>query len=101
MPWGILNGIRPVKIAMKLLNTGMSDDEVVAHFKNEYNATEDKARLTLGIAKVEKPIIDGMKPNGISLYIGIPFCPTRCSYCSFVSVPIDKQKKQPTRSTRP
>lgn len=92
MPWGILNGIRPVKIAMKLLNGGMSDDEVVAHFKNEYNATEDKARLALGIAKVEKPIIDGMKPNGISLYIGIPFCPTRCLYCSFVTNSIFRSK---------
>ena len=92
MPWGILNGIRPVKIAMKLLNGGMSDDEVVAHFKNEYNATEDKARLTLGIAKVEKPIIDEMKPNGISLYVGIPFCPTRCLYCSFVTNSIFRSK---------
>jgi len=92
MPWGILNGIRPVKIAMKLLNGGMSDEEVVAHFKNEYNATEEKAKLALEIAKVEKPIIDNMSENGISLYVGIPFCPTRCLYCSFVTNSIFRSK---------
>ena len=65
---------------------------LIIHFKNEYNATEDKARLTLGIAKVVKPIIDGMNPKGISLYIGIPFCPTRCLYCSFVTNSIFRSK---------
>ncbi len=84
-PWGILNGIRPVKIAMKLLNSGMAEEAVIDYFKNEYEASEDKARLALEIAKVEKPVIDSMKPNGMSLYIGIPFCPTRCLYCSFVT----------------
>ncbi len=84
-PWGILNGIRPVKIAVKLLNSGMSDTEVVDYFKSEYSVAEEKAKLALSIAKVEKPIIDSLKPKGISLYVGIPFCPTRCLYCSFVT----------------
>lgn len=92
MPWGILNGIRPVKIAMKKINGGLTDDGVIEYFKNEYKASEEKARLALEIAKVEKPIIDSMKPNGISLYIGIPFCPTRCLYCSFVTNSIFRSK---------
>ncbi len=92
MPWGILTGIRPVKIAMKLLKSGMSEEAVVAYFKSEYEATEAKARLAVDIAKTEKPIIDGMKENGISLYIGIPFCPTRCLYCSFVTNSIFRSK---------
>ncbi len=85
MPWGILNGIRPVKIAMKLINGGADDNGVIDYFKTEYKASEEKARLALEIAKTEKPIIDKMSENGISLYIGIPFCPTRCLYCSFVT----------------
>lgn len=84
-PWGILTGIRPVKIAVKLLNSGMTNQEVVDYFKNEYSTTEDKAKLALSIAEVEKPIIDSLRPNGVSLYVGIPFCPTRCLYCSFVT----------------
>ncbi len=84
-PWGLLTGIRPVKIAMKLLFEGKTDEEVVKYFKNEYETTDEKAALALSIAKVEKPIIDSMPQNGISLYVGIPFCPTRCLYCSFVT----------------
>ncbi|MBQ2890401.1 MAG: coproporphyrinogen dehydrogenase HemZ [Clostridia bacterium] len=91
-PWGILSGIRPVKIAMKQINCGMGDDEVIDFFKTEYSVCEDKARLALDIAKVEKPIIDNMNSNGISLYVGIPFCPTRCLYCSFVTNGIFRSK---------
>ncbi len=93
MPWGILNGIRPVKIAVKLLKGGMSEEKVLDYFKNEYGTSEDKARLTLSVANTEKPIIDSLKPNGISLYIGIPFCPTRCLYCSFVTNSVAGSKK--------
>ncbi len=93
MPWGILNGIRPVKIAMKLLNGGMNENEALNYFKEEYGASWEKARLAIDIAKVEKPVIDSLKPKGISLYIGIPFCPTRCLYCSFVTNSIFGSKK--------
>lgn len=91
-PWGILNGIRPVKIAMKLLNGGMSETEAAEYFSKEYSASEDKARLAVSIAKAEKPIIDTMYPNGVSLYVGIPFCPTRCLYCSFVTNSVFRSK---------
>ncbi len=84
-PWGILDGIRPVKLATKLLKFCESPQNAVDSFVREYGATKEKAELAVKIAGIEMPIIDNMVPNGISLYIGIPFCPTRCLYCSFVS----------------
>lgn len=84
-PWGILTGIRPAKIAAKLLLEGRSDREVIEYFTNECGTASDKAALVLETAKRELPIRDAMYPDGISLYIGIPFCPTRCLYCSFVT----------------
>ncbi len=84
-PWGILDGIRPVKLASKLLKTSESPEAAVDSFVREYGASREKAELAVKIAGIEMPIIDNMSPKGISLYIGIPFCPTRCLYCSFVS----------------
>ncbi len=84
-PWGILDGIRPVKLATKLLKTSECPEIAVDSFMREYGSTREKAELAVKIAGIEIPIIDSMHPNGISLYIGIPFCPTRCLYCSFVS----------------
>ena len=84
-PWGILTGIRPVKIASKLLREGLSEEEAVKYFINEYKAAPDRARLALDLAKTEIKVMDNMYADGVSLYIGIPFCPTRCLYCSFIS----------------
>lgn len=84
-PWGILTGIRPVKIATALLDDGKSEQEIIEYFTQQYHTTIEKATLALETAKVELPYRKNMYPNGISLYIGIPFCPTRCLYCSFVT----------------
>ncbi len=84
-PWGILDGIRPVKLATKLLKNSKSPEIAVDSFMREYGADREKAELAVKIAAIEMPIVDQMHPNGVSLYIGIPFCPTRCLYCSFVS----------------
>ncbi len=84
-PWGILNGIRPVKIAYKLIKSGKTPAETVEYFINEYGASREKAELAVRVAGVEMPIIDSMDEKGVSIYIGIPFCPARCLYCSFVS----------------
>lgn len=84
-PWGILTGIRPAKIATKLLDEGMSDDEVISYFINECGTTYEKASLALEAAKALRPIRDDMYQDGVSIYIGIPFCPSRCLYCSFVT----------------
>lgn len=84
-PWGILTGIRPAKIATKLLDEGMSDDEVISYFINECGTTYEKASLALEAARALRPIRDDMYRDGVSIYIGIPFCPSRCLYCSFVT----------------
>lgn len=92
-PWGILTGIRPVKIASKLLREGMTAAEAETYFVREFGTSAEKARLAVGTAEVERPIVDGMYKNGVSLYIGIPFCPTRCLYCSFVSNSVARSAK--------
>ena len=84
-PWGILTGIRPAKLATKLLLEGKSDQEVLDFFMQECSATLEKATLALEVARVEFPIRKKMYHDGVSLYVGIPFCPTRCLYCSFVT----------------
>ena len=84
-PWGILEGIRPVKLASKLIKSGLSSEQAVEAFIEQYGATREKAELAVKISEIKIPIIDAMNPKGISLYIGIPFCPTRCLYCSFVT----------------
>ena len=84
-PWGILTGIRPAKIVTKLLDEGMSDDAVISYFINECGTTYEKASLALEAARALRPIRDDMYRDGVSIYIGIPFCPSRCLYCSFVT----------------
>lgn len=85
MPWGSLSGIRPVKLARKLLKTENSLQNAINAFMAEYSTAYEKAELAVNIANTENPIIDSIHPKGISIYVGIPFCPTRCLYCSFVS----------------
>lgn len=89
LPWGNLTGIRPTKIAMGMLENAQSDDEILKYMKKEHFVSAEKAELSLDIAKREKSLLDTLHyENGYSLYIGIPFCPTTCLYCSFTSYPI-------------
>lgn len=88
LPWGTLVGIRPSKIALDLLQKKYSDDEIVKHYKHHFLTTEEKARLCIDVAKAEEKLVNKDK-NTISIYIGMPFCPTRCTYCSFASNPIE------------
>lgn len=89
LPWGNLTGIRPTKIAMELLERGKTDREIVDFMEKEHFVSEKKAKLSLEIAKREKEILQTLHyENGYSLYIGIPFCPTTCLYCSFTSYPV-------------
>ena len=89
LPWGNLTGIRPTKIAMGMLENAQSDDEILEYMKKEHFVSAEKAELSLDIAKREKSLLDTLHyENGYSLYIGIPFCPTTCLYCSFTSYPI-------------
>lgn len=89
LAWGIMTGVRPTKPMMTLMEKGYSDEEVKNWMQENYQITEQKADLGLEVAKREKKLLSQLDyENGYSIYIGIPFCPTTCSYCSFTSYPI-------------
>ena len=95
LPWGELIGIRPTKIAMQRLLEGDTKKEAADFMIREHRASEEKALLAADIAEREKEILAGIHyENGYSLYVGIPFCPTTCLYCSFTSFPIGAWKKR-------
>ncbi|MBQ7433925.1 MAG: coproporphyrinogen dehydrogenase HemZ [Lachnospiraceae bacterium] len=95
LPWGSLTGIRPTKIAMTMAEQGASDEDILTHYREAYFCSEEKAVLSLEIAHREMEILKDIDyQNGYSLYIGIPFCPTTCLYCSFTSYPIGKWRSQ-------
>jgi oxygen-independent coproporphyrinogen-3 oxidase len=87
MPWGALIGVKPSKIALNLISSGKDIEYIINYFKNHYNTREDKAKLCINIAKVEEKFVN-IEERNVSIYIGMPFCPTRCIYCSFTSNPI-------------
>ncbi|SHE83885.1 coproporphyrinogen dehydrogenase HemZ [Caloramator proteoclasticus] len=84
IPWGILVGIRPTKIVHELKKRGDSLEEIKKHLMQYYLLNEDKANLTIEVAENEAKFLDKEKKQ-VSIYVGIPFCPTRCVYCSFAS----------------
>ncbi len=89
-PWGALTGIRPTKIVHQLFAFCFDDKQIIDHLKKVYHISNEKAQLCLQVAHKETAIICNNKPSDYSLYIGIPFCPTQCHYCSFTSYPISK-----------
>lgn len=91
LPWGTLTGVRPTKLAMERLELGEQKEQVVAFMKEHYFCSEEKIALAYTISKRELDILEAIDyRNGYSLYVGIPFCPTRCSYCSFPSYPVEQ-----------
>ncbi|TAH63215.1 MAG: coproporphyrinogen dehydrogenase HemZ [Gottschalkiaceae bacterium] len=90
VPWGILTGIRPTKIVHELLDKNIKSNHIINILTNEYKLSEEKASLILHIATVERNVVDFNEYNRFSLYVNIPFCPTKCLYCSFLSNPISK-----------
>ena len=84
-PWGMMTGVRPVRIIHDMRASGATEDEIRARFLDHFACTPEKFALALGIADLQKPVLDAADPMDCSVYAGIPFCPTRCSYCSFVS----------------
>ncbi len=91
-PWGILTGVRPAKL-MTNLCVRLGEEKACDYFINELFVSEEKTKLALFVSKKEQPIIEKSADNSFSLYISIPFCPTRCSYCSFVSHSNESAKK--------
>ena len=117
LPWGSLTGIRPTKIAYQMLEQGKGREEITAYYRDKYFVSQEKADLSVDIAERERMLLAklGRGKNtgshgdasgriceagdsagysqGYSLYIGIPFCPTTCLYCSFTSFPIGGYRK--------
>lgn len=95
LPWGTLTGIRPTKIPFAMLAEGKTEKEIAAYMSEVYLAGEEKIALSIEIAKREQEILRNIDyQDGYSLYVGIPFCPTRCLYCSFPSYPLKIWEKQ-------
>ena len=91
LPWGSLTGIRPVKIPMSFLADGRGEEEIASYMEKTYFCSREKIALATEIAKRELSVIRRLeKENGYSLYVGIPFCPTTCAYCSFASYPLER-----------
>ncbi len=83
--WGMLIGVRPSKVASEMLNAGMSKTKVKRLLNTDYLVIPKKASLATDIAVTEKRIVGEPSVKDCSVYVSIPFCPSRCSYCSFVS----------------
>lgn len=95
LPWGNLTGIRPTKIAMTMMEQGKSEEETAAYLQEMHLVSGEKTALGIEIAKREMEILRALHyEDGYSLYVGIPFCPTTCLYCSFTSYPIGAWKKR-------
>ncbi|MCI6783700.1 MAG: coproporphyrinogen dehydrogenase HemZ [Lachnospiraceae bacterium] len=95
LPWGNLTGIRPTKIPMALLEEGKSEEEIARYMKETYFASDEKIKLSIEIAERELELLHKLDyEEGYSLYIGIPFCPTTCLYCSFTSYSMSAWKNR-------
>ena len=82
MPWGSLTGIRPTKLLRELCER-VGEEEAVRQFRDVFSVRIDKLRLAATINAVQKPFIESVRPDDVDVYVGIPYCKTRCLYCSF------------------
>ena len=95
LPWGNLTGIRPAKLAMGMIESGMKNTEAAREMREKYLVSPEKTALAVTIANREREILKDIDyENGYSLYIGIPFCPSICLYCSFSSYPLKVWEKR-------
>mgnify|MGYP005874961365 FL=1 len=94
MSWGILTGIRPSKRIFSMWSDGFSDDEIKRVLSKDYLVSDSKIKLAFDVAYAEKEIMEKNDVNSIGIYIGIPFCPTRCLYCSFTSYSLEQYKNK-------
>jgi len=92
-PWGALTGVRPVKLPTRAMKRGLTPSQAKAELEREYHVSPVRAQLALDCAKASLAVDHSLNPNEVSVYIGIPFCPTRCAYCSFVSADVGRTLK--------
>jgi len=92
-PWGLMTGIRPVKKFVELIRQDMSREQIYDRLSQKYEISPEKLNIGYITAENQLPILDRINSRAVSLYVSIPFCPTRCSYCSFVSHSMDSAVK--------
>ncbi len=91
--WGVLTGIRPVRLFLTQMENGLDEPALRRHFIGERQVSEERFQLALDTARIERPLLSRLSERDFSLYVSIPFCPTRCAYCSFVSHSIGRAAK--------
>ncbi|MBR1886716.1 MAG: radical SAM protein, partial [Schwartzia sp.] len=91
-PWGILYGVRPSKIVHRWLDSGLSRSEIIARLSEDYGVGEDKAALLVDSSLYQRPFLRQSDSRTVSIYAGIPFCPSRCLYCSFPAFVLPGEK---------
>ena len=84
--WGSLTGVRPGKLFMSLMSEGLTEREAARRFEKEFGVSPRRVRLCAESVRAALAARESLTERDVCLYIGIPFCPTRCAYCSFVSV---------------
>ena len=90
LPWGALTGVRPVKLPTRAMLSGETPKQAQKELEKEYHVSPERARLAVDCARASVEAQRSLRPGEVSLYIGIPFCPTRCAYCSFVSADVGR-----------
>ena len=90
--WGMLTGVHPVKL-LRMYTEQFGEEAGLVKFRNRCHVTPPKAELAQRVLRAQAPALDSLSENDFCLYVGIPFCPTRCSYCSFVSQDMEHAKK--------
>ena len=92
-PWGALTGVRPVKLPTRAMLGGKTPEEARAELEREYRVSPSRAQLAVDCARASLAVDRQLRRDQVSLYIGVPFCPTRCAYCSFVSADVGRTLK--------
>jgi len=93
IPWGIMTGIRPAKLVNELMDAGAKEQDIVNKLVEDYYVAQGKAQLLYEVAGNQRELFKDSAPGSVALYVGIPFCPTRCLYCSFSSSTLGQYKK--------
>ncbi len=91
-PWGMLTGVRPVRLVHNELDRGLTEEQAAQHLRSTYGVSERKLALAVQTAHNQRRWVESVQPQDYSLYVSIPFCPSRCSYCSFVSRTIENSR---------